>query len=156
MRPVLRPPPPLVSVRAPPATARPVFAAPIYGTSVAPKSSDRHRLPDLLANDFARNNQFHPAILLAPGGRLVGRHRLSFSKTLRSYRRARHSLFGQVVTHGCAAVFRKLLVVIIAADAVGIAFHRQSQTRMARDDSRHLGELLASGRPERVLGRVEQ
>ena len=55
----------------------------------------------------------------------------------------RHSLLRQVVAHGSAALFGKLLIVFVAADAVGVTFHIQPQTRVPGDDAGDLGQFLA-------------
>ena len=66
-----------------------------------------------------------------PGG-VVGSHRLSLAEALRRDRTRRHSLLRQVVAHGLAALFGELLVVVIAADAVRVAFDVQLQARDVR------------------------
>jgi hypothetical protein len=53
-------------------------------------------------------------------------------------------------------LFGKPLIVLVAADAVGVTFHIQPQTRMPGDDAGHLGQFLARQRPQRELGRVEK
>ena len=80
---------------------------------------------DLRANHFARNHDLHPAILLPALRRVIGSHRLSLAEALRRDRTRRHSLLSQVIANRLAALFGKRLVVVIAADAVGVAFDIQ-------------------------------
>jgi len=99
-------------------------------------------------NDFARDNQFHAPILLPARVGLVRSHRLSFSKAFCRNLLHRNSRMGQVIAHSRGALFGELLVVIVAAHAVGMAFHIQLQTRVPRDDARHSGQLLTCSRPQ--------
>src|ERR1035441_3588779 len=80
---------------------------------------------DLGADDLAGDHNLHAAILLPALRGVVRSHRLSLAETLRSDRTYRHSLLHQVIAHGRAALFGKLLIILITADAVRVTFYVQ-------------------------------
>src|SRR6185437_3012877 len=76
------------------------------------------RYADHRADDFAGDHEFHPPILLPPVRGIVGSHRHGLTETRRADRVRRHSLLNQVVANRSATILRKLLVVVVGADAV--------------------------------------
>src|ERR1019366_8795237 len=114
------------------------------------------RRADLRANYIAGDHQLHPPILLPALRGVIGSDWHGFAEALRRDRTHRHSLLYQVIAYRSAALLGKPLIVVVPADAVGVTFHIQPQTRMPGDDAGHLGQLLARQRPQRKLGRVEK
>src|ERR1035438_5612702 len=98
------------------------FASPASPVSRLP---GRERCSDVSANYLAGDHDFNPSILLTAGRRVVGSHRLRLAEALRRDRTHRHSLLGQVIAHGPAALFGEALIVDVPADAVRIAFYLQ-------------------------------
>src|ERR1019366_2480122 len=102
---------------------------------------------DLRADYFAGNHFFSPPILLPSIGGLIGGHWLSLAESLRRNRTPIHPLHHEVIADRRAAVFGKLLIIVIPADAVRVTFHVQPQARMPGDDAGDLGQLLAGQGP---------
>ena len=63
---------------------------------------------------------------------------------------------GQIIPHRRGAVFRKLLIVVVASDAVGVTFHLHPQPGMPSQNSGHSRQLLARCLAQGILGGVEQ
>src|ERR1035437_3922424 len=93
---------------------------------------------DLRANYIAGDHQLHPPILLPALRGVIGSDWRGFAEALRRDRTPRHSLLDQVIAHRRAALLGKPLIVLVPADAVGVTFHVQPQTRMPGDDAGHL------------------
>jgi hypothetical protein len=53
-------------------------------------------------------------------------------------------------------VFGEFVIILISTHTIGVAFHSDSEARMAQNDSGNLGEFLACTRLQRVLAGVEQ
>src|SRR5438132_1539845 len=65
-----------------------------------------------------------PPILLPAGGRLVVRHRLLVAVALRGHTAARDALRPEKGDHALGAPHREILVVLLLALVVGVAFNR--------------------------------
>src|SRR5271167_3963681 len=110
----------------------------------------RTRLPAVnrRADDVAGYHQLHAAIrLTAGGGGVVGyRHRLAEATRDQDVRV--HTLFNQKLTHGIGALVREPHVVLVSADAIGMAFDLQSQARVAENDAGDARQFLPRARAQ--------
>src|SRR3954453_8615523 len=122
-------------------TLPPVIPATIFGLQAL--LLQRDYLADLRADNIAGNHQFHAPILLAALRGVVGSHRLSFAETLGRHRGGGHTLLGQIVADRLAAMLGKLLVVVVATDAIGVTFDVELEAGMTGDDAGHFGQLFA-------------
>src|SRR5450432_602590 len=93
---------------------------PRIGPGLEAASPDRDYASDLRANHLARDHDLHPAILLPAGRGVIGSHRLSLAEALRRDRARGHSRLRQVIAHRRAALFGKLLIIAVPADAVRV------------------------------------
>jgi hypothetical protein len=104
------------------------------------------RYTDLGSNQIAGDYQFHAAILLTTRGRIIRRHRPGFSEAVGSNGPTGHSLSNQVIAYGATTLLGKRLIVVIRTDTVGMAFYREAQPGMPRDNAGYFGQLLSSFR----------
>src|SRR4029077_15540360 len=66
------------------------------------------------------------------------------------------ALLGKEIADGIGAAFGELLIEVVAADAVGVAFDLEREAGMRKDDAGNFGELLARAGLERVAAGVEE
>jgi len=84
---------------------------------------DGSRFSDRVAVD----NQFDAAIALAALDSVIGGYRLCFTKATRSHCADGNAFFGKVVANGIRAALGELLIEIVGANAVRVAFDLQRQ-----------------------------
>src|SRR5258707_13959145 len=85
---------------------------------------------DLHTDDFAGNDEFHAAILLASLGNVIAGDRHRLPKAFRRYRVAGQSLPDKVFANGRRPLFGEPLVELIATSAVGVSLHFEIQSRV--------------------------
>ena len=105
---------------------------------------------------FPRYYQLDAAIELAAGGVGVGGYWLRFAEAVRGDRVWRQVLGYQVAADGLGSPLGEALVHFVAADAIGVAFDFELQTRMSQDNAGDLRQLLSGAGLERVFAGVEQ
>ena len=109
-----------------------------------------------LSDYVTANNHFHAPILLASGSCIVGSDRIGFAQSNGLYIAGVNSVRSKIIPNCICAALRQLEVVIIAADAVSVAFDVHVKGRVHRKDARNLRELLLGARFQRGLIEVEQ
>src|SRR5258708_37992489 len=95
--------------------------------TLGPGSSHTDRL--------TRNHHFDSPVLLPAGGCIVGSHRVGLSIADRAQGRHGHALRRQIIAHRVSALFRQLLIIFVAADAVGVAFQLDFEARISQQDA---------------------
>ena len=80
----------------------------------------------------AVDDQFHAAIPLTAVGSVIRGHRLRFSKAPRDNGRCGNSLLCEKIAYRIRAALGELLIEVIRAHAIGVAFNLQSQARMRK------------------------
>ena len=68
----------------------------------------------------------------------------------------RYALRQQVIAHCAGALLGELLVVLVAADAIGVAFQLDLEAGISQQNAGDLGHLFAGAGLQRVLVEVEQ
>ena len=79
------------------------------------------------ANRLPADHQLHSPIFLPSLCRRVGCDRIVLPESLRYHVVELHTLAGQVIANRSRALFRQLLVVLIASNAVGVTVHFKMQ-----------------------------
>src|SRR5271165_1186289 len=86
---------------------------------------------DLGSDQLPGNNQFHPPIALATGRVIIRRYRLRLAKSSRDNRSRGNPLLHQIIANRARTLFGQLLIVFIGADAIGMPFHLELQSRVS-------------------------
>src|SRR5688572_15922629 len=81
---------------------------------------------------FATDDELDAAILLAASRRCVAGHRTALTEAFCIHSGRRDLLLHEIRTDRFGAAFREALVVVVAADAVGVSFDLNFQIRMRR------------------------
>jgi hypothetical protein len=108
------------------------------------------------ADGVAVDDEFDAAVALAAFGGVVGSDWLHFAEAAGGDGGTGHALLGQEVTDGVGAAFGELLVEVIAADTVGVAFDLEREAGMREDDTGNFGELFAGAGLECVAAGVKE
>src|SRR6266853_37770 len=109
-----------------------------------------------VADGVAVDDEFDAAIALAAFGRVVGGDGLRLAEAVSGDGRRGYTLLREKVENGIGAAFRELLIEIVAADAVGVAFDLERETGMSEDDAGNFGEFFAGTGLEGVAAGVEE
>src|SRR6266478_2962793 len=109
-----------------------------------------------VADGVAVDDEFDAAIALAAFWRVIGGDRLRLAETVSSDGRRRYALLGEKVANGIGATLGELLIEIVAADAVGVAFDLESEAGMREDDAGNFGEFFAGTGLEGVAAGIEE
>src|SRR4051794_23321732 len=80
-------------------------------------------VPDLRANEFARNDDFNAPVFLTSGGSIVIRNRHCLPESCRCYIVSRQPLRDQEFANGIPALLRESFVIFVASSAVRVTFH---------------------------------
>src|SRR6266436_7020526 len=108
------------------------------------------------SNRVAVDYEFDAAIALAAFGGVVGGHGLRLAESARGHCAGRHAFFREKIAHGIGAALRELLIKIVAADAVGVAFDLQREAFVGKENSRDFGELFAGSGLECGASGIEE
>src|SRR5437868_3332836 len=84
---------------------------------------------------IAGKHKLDPAILLSPIRGVVRCYWRRFSKTTGGDRVRGNALLHKVIAHRLSALFGKLLIVLITANAVGVTLDRQVQRGIGEHDT---------------------
>lgn len=97
----------------------------LVGTDGRFQPTNRHRflVPDLPANNFARNDDFNAPVFLASCARIVIRNRHGLPESHRRYAIRPQPLRNEEIANGVPALLRETLVEVVAASAVSVTFH---------------------------------
>jgi hypothetical protein len=87
------------------------------------------------ADRLTIHDQLNAAVLLSSFRSIVGSDRLGFAKPFRADCGSGDSLLNQKISDGIGAPLGKLLVEFVAADAIGVPFHLQGQTRVREQNA---------------------
>ena len=109
-----------------------------------------------VADGVAVDDEFDAAVALATLGSVVGSDGLRFAKAAGGDGRGGHALFGKKIADGIGAAFGELLIEIVAADAVGVAFDLERKAGMREDDAGNFGEFFACACLEGVAASVKE
>ena len=88
-----------------------------------------------VSDGCAVDDEFHAAIPLTAVGSIIRCDRLRFSKAARGNGRCGNSLLREKIAYRIRAAFRELLIEVIGAHAIGVAFNLQTQARMREQNS---------------------
>jgi len=88
-----------------------------------------------VSNGRAVDDEFHAAIPLTAVGSIIRGHRLRFSKAPRGNGRCGNALLREKIAYRIRAALGELLIEVIRAHAIGVAFSLQSQARMREQNS---------------------
>src|SRR5437660_37900 len=94
--------------------------------------------------------------MLSAFGSIVGRDGLRLAKAARRDSRQGNPLLRKKISDAVGAAFGELLVEIVRADAVRMAFNLKRESGMREQDAGNLRELLASARFQRGAAGVEE
>ena len=108
------------------------------------------------ADGVAVDDKFYAAIALAAFGGVVGGYGLRFAEAAGGHRAACHALFGQEIADGVGAAFGELLVELVGADAVGVAFDLEREAFVGEKDAGNFGEFFAGTGLERGASGIEE
>jgi len=114
------------------------------------------RPADRLSDYVAAYNHFHPAVLLPTRGGIVRGNRIRFTETLRLNVGRGDAVRSQVIAHRVGTAFRQLLIIVVRADAVGVALHGKVDRRIGQQNARNFGQLFLGVGFERRLVEVEK
>src|SRR5579884_436062 len=106
----------------------------------------RCRRSRAITNSVAREHQLHAPVLLPAFRGIVRSDGLSLAHTFRGDLTCGNSLLNQVVPHCLCPSLRKLLVVVVATDAIRMTFDLKFERGICQYDSRNLREALARSR----------
>ena len=91
----------------------------------------------------AGEHEFYAAILLAALGSVVGGDGFAFAEAAGFDCGGLNPLLHEIIPHGLRAMLGKLLVVVVGADAVGVAFDGKMQAGIGEDDAGNFCQALA-------------
>ena len=83
--------------------------------------------------------------MLAAFGGVVGGDGIGFAEAAGFDRAGLNSLLDEIIAHALGAVLGEILIVLVAAYAVGVALNGDVEAGIGEDNSRNFGEALAGG-----------
>src|SRR5579864_2998164 len=113
-------------------------------------------VPRCATDCFAAQHQFHTAVLLAAFGGLVRGDGLGLAIPVGLDRSGVDPLLDEIVANRLGAVLRKLLIVLITADAIGVSFDLEVQAGIRQYDAGDFRQTLAGGRKKLIAAAAEQ
>ena len=113
-------------------------------------------LTDFSADDFSRDDDFHPPVLLAARRRAVVGYRHRLAKSRGGQIGIRQSLFDQVLSNRLSPLLGEFLVELIAPGAIGVSFNGEIQSRMSQHNAGEPGQFLPCDRSKVESGGIEQ
>ena len=108
------------------------------------------------ADGVAVDYELDAAVALAAFGSVVRSDRLCFAEAVGGDGRSGHALLGKKIADGIGAAFGELLIEIVAANTVGVAFDLERETGMREDDAGNFGEFFAGAGLEGVAAGVKE
>src|SRR5713226_463575 len=108
------------------------------------------------ADGVTVDDELDAAVALAALRGVVRSDGLHFAEAAGGDGRRSHALFGEKIADGVGAALGELLIEIIAADAVGVAFDLKREARMGEHDAGNFRELFARAGLERVTACVKE
>src|SRR6266851_1112473 len=109
-----------------------------------------------VADGVAVDDEFDAAVALGAFGGVVGSDGLHLAEAASGDRGASDALLSEKIADGIGAAFGELLIEIVAANAVGVAFDLESEAGMREDDAGNFGEFFAGTGLERVAAGIEE
>src|SRR5580704_9911389 len=109
-----------------------------------------------VADGVAVDDELDAAVALAALGGVIRGDGLHFAEAARGDIGAGHTLLGEKVADGVGAALGELLIEIIAANAVGVAFDLESEAGMGENNAGNFCELFAGAGLEGVAAGVEK
>src|ERR1700728_237566 len=108
------------------------------------------------ADSFPGNHQLNPAVLLPPGGIIVGRYRKGVTEAFGRNRIPQNPFLHKIIPDRSGAILGKRLIHGIATDIIGVAADFNVQSWVSEQDASDLGEFLPCARLQGILSGVEQ
>ena len=108
------------------------------------------------ADGVTRYHELDAAILLTARGGVVRCDGIGFAHSGGGNVGGGDSLFGQEIAHGIGALLGELLIVVVGADAIGVAFQLELEARICQEDSRDLGHFLAGTGLQGIFVEIEE
>src|SRR6185437_5675242 len=87
------------------------------------------------SDGFARNDEFHAAIALAPARVVIGPYGGGVAEAAGVHRIGRHTLMHEVIAYRIGAVFRERLVAVVVAHVVGVTADLSGESWVGHQDS---------------------
>src|SRR5258708_7960351 len=107
-----------------------------------------------VADGVAVDDELDAAVALAAFGRVVGGDRLRLAEAVSGNGRRGDALLGEKVADGIGAALGKLLIEIVAANAVGVALDLERETGMREVAAGDCSEFFAGAARQRVSSPV--
>src|ERR1700751_3281848 len=111
-----------------------------------------HGVADRVAGEY----EFHAAVLGATFRGIVGRYWLSLAESVGFYSSGGNSLLHEIIANDSGTLLGEILVVFVAADAVGVSFDGEVQAGIGEHDAANFGQALAGGGQKLEAAAAEQ